>query len=261
MPATRFTPKILFLLIVSSLGIAQTTKPARGRPVVVELFTSEGCSSCPPADDLLRALSGQRTDAGQPILVLSEHVTYWNRLGWTDPFSSDTFTERQEAYGQRFRLDSVYTPQMVVNGSIQVLGSDRAAVKRAIRQTDGTSAVMVESLSAELKNSSLKVRVNFAGIPPADTDIVAVIADDTDASHVVRGENSGSTLAHVSVARTLSRFRSDRREFELPFPPPGRNVTSQPRHLLVFLQKTGSDEILAARTVPISTTADVRAHR
>src|SRR5580704_5019708 len=93
--------------------------------VLIELFTSEGCSDCPPADELLRQVSGRQTEDGQLIVGISEHVTYWNNLGWRDPFSADQYTERQNAYRTRFGLESVYTPQMVVNGREQFVGSDR----------------------------------------------------------------------------------------------------------------------------------------
>jgi len=120
-----------------ALALASGVLPAEGESVatvdagapmhavLVELFTSEGCSSCPPADALLRAIDGKRTEAGQLVVGISEHVTYWNRLGWADPFSSDVYTARQDGYRSHFRLDSAYTPQVVVNGEREVLGSDR----------------------------------------------------------------------------------------------------------------------------------------
>jgi hypothetical protein len=99
---------------------ANNAQPGHGA-VLVELFTSGGCSSCPPADALLQKVNGKYSDAGQLIVCVSEHVTYWNGLGWSDPFSSPAYTERQNAYGQRFHLDSVYTPQIVVNGRSRLL--------------------------------------------------------------------------------------------------------------------------------------------
>ncbi len=120
-------------------------------PVLVELFTSEGCSSCPPADALLRQLDAKGTESGQLVVGISEHVTYWNRLGWADPFSAETYTARQEAYRGRFGIDSAYTPQMVVNGSREVLGSDRAAVLRAVRETDRPRSVRVRIDEVKLR--------------------------------------------------------------------------------------------------------------
>jgi hypothetical protein len=100
--------------------------------VLIELFTSEGCSDCPPADELLRQVSGCQTEDGQLIVGISEHVTCWNSLGWRDPFSVDQHTERQNAYCTHFGLESVYTPQMVLNGREQFVGSDRRALVAAL---------------------------------------------------------------------------------------------------------------------------------
>jgi len=149
--AIAFT--ILFIPFAVSESQAQALSLAKASPeqseprvVLVELFTSEGCSSCPPADALLRQVDGKHTESGQLIVALSEHVTYWNHLGWSDPFSSEIYTQRQYAYGQRFHIDSVYTPQMVINGEERIVGSDSAGLLRAIR--------------GEQKPSSLSVHIN-----------------------------------------------------------------------------------------------------
>ena len=102
--------------------------------MLVELFTSEGCSSCPPADALLKQVNETKTSNGQLIVGVSEHVTYWNGLGWKDPYSLPASTDRQNAYAEHFRLEGVYTPQMVINGSEQIVGSDRAALARALQK-------------------------------------------------------------------------------------------------------------------------------
>ena len=113
---------------------AQTAVDGPAQKVVlVELFTSEGCSSCPPADALLRQVNGTRTSEDQLVVGISEHVTYWNGHGWSDPFSSLAYTERQNDYSEKFHLEGVYTPQMVINGAEQIVGSDRAALLRAVQ--------------------------------------------------------------------------------------------------------------------------------
>jgi hypothetical protein len=100
---------------------------------IVELFTSEGCSSCPPADSLLSQINLKQTNAGQLIVGISEHVTYWNNLGWKDPYSSPLFTDRQNVYASRLSPEGSYTPQMVLNGRDQFVGSGGPALERALR--------------------------------------------------------------------------------------------------------------------------------
>src|SRR5260370_8350553 len=141
----RFTPysALSFAAALAAGLIALSAQPSTHldsnnaqpghRAVLVELFTSEGCSSCPPADALLQQVNGRCSDSGQLIVGVREHVTYWNSLGWSDPFSSPTYTECQNAYGQRFHLDSVHTPQLITNRHHPIISINSAALLRAIR--------------------------------------------------------------------------------------------------------------------------------
>ena len=170
------------------------------RPVVVELFTSEGCSSCPPAEALLADLAHSRRD----VLPLAFHITYWNRLGWPDPYSLPAATARQRAYvpllGATAATGSVYTPQMVIDGRQDALGSDRDAVLAAIRAAARDPSVPV---SLALRGGSLSVRVAQAdGAPPSRLLLVGY--DRHHRTAIRRGENAGLTLNEANVVRSLT---------------------------------------------------------
>jgi hypothetical protein len=184
--------------LVLSLGLIAGLSPiaahAGGRPVVVELFTSQGCSSCPPANAYLNEMVRQRRD----VLALAFHVTYWDRLGWKDPFSLATATDRQAAYGQRFG-DGSYTPEMVVDGAAGMVGSDReevgSAIETAKRESQTAAAVNVtrvgDGLSIEVGAGSGTGRVLLVGFDREHTTAIG------------RGENSGRTLTEANVVRSF----------------------------------------------------------
>lgn len=223
--------------------------------VLVELFTSEGCSSCPPADALLRQINGGRTNAGQLIVGISEHVTYWNNLGWSDPYSSETFTARQRIYSNRFRLDSVYTPQMVIDGAEQIVGDDPGALNRALLHEVGRPQMPLHILSVSVISGALQVRFSANGsIARGGAEIIAVLTDDFDQSNVGRGENSGRTLAHVSVARSLRQIAlvhsATEKTVMLPLPA-SFHSGSGGHHLILFAQSANLGPVLGVDTKPI----------
>lgn len=183
--------------------------PATSAVVVAELFTSEGCSSCPPADALLSTLVQQRV-GGVTVLGLSEHVDYWNRLGWRDPFSSAAFTSRQSEYQARvFRASSIYTPQLVIDGHLEEIGSDAKAVERAIAsaaQAPKAAVDVAAALADRAGNLQIQIDVN---VPPVVTlyepaDLVVAVTEDQLVSSVERGENRGRRLKHSAVVRVLT---------------------------------------------------------
>jgi len=171
-------------------------------PVVVELFTSEGCSSCPPADLLLSHLQQSQPVPGVQIISLSEHVDYWNQLGWPDPFSSAGLTERQRQYAAVLRGDGVYTPQMVVDGKIGFVGSDSQKALRAIAEAARAPKTGID-LRCGGNPSTLSVRINSG--PDADADVALAIAENGLESNVTRGENRGRLMAHSGVTRRVAR--------------------------------------------------------
>jgi len=230
----------------TQISSAPATKPA----VVAELFTSEGCSSCPPADALLAQMDG-KIYAGAPLIVLSEHVDYWNHDGWHDPFSSEQWTQRQNDYNQRFHLDSVYTPQMVIDGSQQVNGSNGPQIAHALETAAAQEGKLQITISdASWNNDVLHATVSVPDLSPQATKgmtLYAVLADDEDTSNVAKGENSGHTLRHVSVVRVMQKVSSLHGPYsgpiEIKLP---RSVTRSKMRLIVFAQKAQNGPIFGA---------------
>jgi hypothetical protein len=198
----RLTIATLACLCLSAPAPVAPATPARF--ALVELFTSEGCSSCPPADDLLAQLSADAARSGQPVVALSFHVTYWNRLGWTDRFSDEAFTKRQGAYAKELALQSLYTPQMVVDGEHQFVGSDESSVKDAVRAALARSRSTRLTLTARPDRDGVTASCDVAGAPEGSVLWVAW-ADAEDSSAPDRGENEGLRLHHVNVVRALER--------------------------------------------------------
>ena len=182
------------------VALAWTASAQSRTPVVVELFTSEGCSSCPPADRVLARLD-QETAGSVEVIPLSEHVDYWNNTGWRDRFSSPLFSSRQQDYGQALHLQTVYTPQIVVNGQAQVLGSDENAVRTAIRAAAQGPRATVALRVAAVDLASCQVR----GFPPGTqtADVLLAVTESSLVTFVSGGENNGSRLRHSAVVRSL----------------------------------------------------------
>jgi hypothetical protein len=166
-------------------------------PLVLELFTSQGCSSCPPADRLLAKLATKGIE-GRTLAPLAFHVDYWDDLGWPDPHASPAWTERQREYARALRDDRVYTPQLVVGGSTGLVGSNLVAVTGAIAK-----AARPQLLPATATWS--KDTVEITATAPADADVIVAIWEDAVATRVKRGENAGETLGNQRAVRRLER--------------------------------------------------------
>lgn len=179
-------------------------------PVLVELFTSEGCSSCPPADALLERLDRSQSVSGAELIVLSEHVDYWNDIGWKDPYSSHEYSERQTAYAAQFGLGSIYTPQMVVDGHFEFVGSDERRATLAIREAAKASKARVSISFGSSDGKATTVHVEAGPLLSAtgaqSAGVFLAIADNSDESQVSGGENAGRKLQHVAVLRKLTRI-------------------------------------------------------
>jgi hypothetical protein len=218
-------------------------------PVIVELFTAEGCSSCPPADQLLARLEGAQPVPEADIIVLGEHVDYWNQLGWQDRFSAHLYTERQQEYAYAFGLEDVYTPQMVVNGQAGFNGADGPRALQEIRRAATAPHSSVSLLRKDRSDLALTVSHFPAGIK--NVEILLAITEDSLASDVRRGENVGRRLTHTGVVRSLVPVaRLDARkspEFtaDLPLHLP-EDWNRENLHAVVLVEVHGSHRIVGA---------------
>jgi hypothetical protein len=200
-------------LLVSLLLALRPPEAAPKTPVLVELFTSEGCSSCPPADALLTKFLREQPIADAEIIPLSLHVDYWDHQGWKDPFASKAITSRQEAYSKIFGADRLYTPQVVVDGRDELNGGDEAGVRRVVLAAAARPHLPLR-VDARARGSSVRLSIDLPAAP-ADAeaiDVLVALTEDDLSSVVRRGENGGRTLSHVAVVRTLEALGSLERE-------------------------------------------------
>lgn len=239
---------MLVLFLVTLMAAARGS--AERVPVLVELFTSEGCSSCPPADALLARLAAQQPVPGVEIIALSEHVDYWNRLGWKDPFSDAQFSQRQEDYAAAFGTGNIYTPQMVVDGQAEFVGGDGARAAREIQRA-------AQTVKARVKlewPAPGKLQVDVTGVPGGGpADVFLALTEGGLEIDVRRGENGGRRLAHTAVVRRLTRLgrvEDHSAAFMVTVP-----VTADTRwrrdqlRAVVFVQETRRKRILGAASL------------
>jgi hypothetical protein len=218
-------------------------------PVVVELFTSEGCSSCPPADALLAELSAKQPVPGAEIIVLGAHVDYWNYIGWTDRFSSPQWTRRQQAYVRRMRLDSAYTPQFVIDGRIQLVGGESRTAVAAI----SGSAKQPKPIEVGLSIAGDKLSVKIQSSEPIEGEVLLALTENNLTTQVRAGENGGRTLQHTAVLRSLlplgvmrGQAFTSTKEMRI-----AHDWNRKELRAVVFVQQKDQGPILGARSIAI----------
>jgi hypothetical protein len=227
----------------------------------VELFTSEGCSSCPPADSLLAELEKRQPIHGVEVIALEEHVDYWNRLGWTDPFSSAEFTSRQESYAQVLGNDGVYTPQMIVNGRRELVGSRGHELSKALEEATGqphanVAIKMEKTATADSQHLAVSVGGLVAAAPGNTIEVWLAITEKQLHSAVTRGENAGEDLHHASVVRTLRKIGVANGNDDPSFSTAlsvrlESSWTRENLRVVVFLQENKSRKVLGAASAPV----------
>jgi len=234
----------VFLLASLLTGVASSAAMARGAeasPVVVELFTSQGCSSCPPADSFLGELA-QRAD----VLALAFHVDYWNYIGWTDPFASKLATQRQRDYSQRLALRYVYTPQMVVNGVAEGVGAEPETIDPLIKAAAADDAPRAITMLGRAANGHLTVHIE-AGTPPEPASIWLVGFDREHTTRVLHGENQGRTLKDYQVVRSFREIGTwNGAALDLDV---AGDVVSGDGSVAVLVQLRGTGRIIGAATL------------
>jgi len=234
-----------FAIALALLAPASHGATPSAGPIVVELFTSEGCSSCPPADALLSKFRQSGAVEGAEVLILGEHVDYWNHLGWSDRFSSAGFTQRQGEYARRFDLDSSYTPQMVIDGHAELVGNDERGARRQL--TLAAHAPKPAKVQLAWRNDGeLQVEIQAAG--EGDEKVLLAITEDGLSTQVGSGENGGRTLRHSGVVRELREIGSLRHgQFSLVVKAPRRgDWKSENLRAVVFVQKANHGDITGA---------------
>lgn len=241
----------LLIFIMVSFGFIEDNKEEKigagnaGGFAVVELFTSEGCSSCPPADDAVSAIIKEYPDQ---VYVLGFHVDYWNQLGWKDAFSMAAFSERQRQYAEVFHLNSIYTPQIVVNGITQFTGSDKNKLQNTVVSELNRNRTVGIQLNASC-NDQKNVLVNYK-VNTAEKGIVNIALVQLHATSAVRsGENRGRNLAHVNIVRAFKTFAENTgsASFVIPI-----GLSSKDCKVIAFVQDKSSMHITGAGQVPVN---------
>jgi hypothetical protein len=202
------TKSHLFGVLIWALCVPLASPADRPAPVIVELFTSEGCSSCPAADRMLARLEQTQPVPGAQVIAIEEHVDYWNQLGWTDPFSSPQYRARQNDYAIAFHAANIFTPQMVVNGSVEFVGND---MNRAYHEI--VAAAQAETTQIDLSTSpstrdpellDLSLRLTTPKTAKLrDSNVYLAVTEKNLATFVQRGENAGHTVRHSAVVRSF----------------------------------------------------------
>ena len=237
--------RLVFFLIIY-FGALELHAQAREPFVLLELFTSQGCSSCPSADANLTDLLQRKKEKGEAIYLLAFHVDYWDRLGWKDVFSNSDYTERQREYATALNTRTVYTPQMIVNGREAFVGSNKAKTNAAIELALSTPAQAGIFLKKEEQETHIELSVELTD-PIPDGRLVVALVEHHVVTKIESGENKGRTIQYDGVVRTMNIAEAAKKlTFSLALP---SIVKKENAEIVVFLQDEATHTILAANDV------------
>ena len=250
---TRAFTTFISACLVACLAFSASSAEAQ-QPVVVELFTSEGCSSCPPADAMLVKLSHQRNTSIANLILLEEHVEYWNDGGWHDRFSGPTYTERQYDYVKDLHLKTAFTPQIVIDGHFQTSGNNPAEVQQFLLQA--AKAPKPAAVTLRLTSPD-KLEVTIGNPSRAKMEVLFAVTEDDLTTKVSAGENGGRTLTHSAVVRELHRVASTSDDkFDKVINLPDKSDWKKPDlRAIVLVENPSSGEILGAAQILYSAPA------
>ena len=244
---------VVFLVGLMTTGSSRAADTHAATPVLVELFTSEGCSSCPPADAWLQRMDAAQPLPGAELIVLSEHVDYWNHDGWKDPYSSSLVTQRQSDYVRALGLQTPYTPQVIVDGATDLHLTDDQQMEQTFQKAAASQKVPVRITSVTLdpaNPTALRAHVEVDGDSAGENaDIYDAVALSHAESQVLRGENGGKHLTHVAVVQELTKIgkmqkgKTFNRDIEIKLKP---GTDPKNIRLVVFAQKSGPGKVLGA---------------
>lgn len=246
MTPIKLTSVLLLLTLVISItafGQSSTNKTAKKGFAVLELFTSEGCSSCPPADDLMGKIQKEYED--KPVYVLSYHVDYWDDLGWKDLFSNADYTKRQYDYARWLKKEPIYTPQLIINGKVDYIGTKETAIKGGIAKALSKPAEVNLDFSAQRVKYGAVINYKVYGNSKS-TRLVLVLVQKSAKSSVKRGENEGKLLSHYQIVRNLifQKLAVDEKgTLNVYFP---KNFDSRNGEIIGFIQDNSTGAILGA---------------
>jgi len=237
---------VLFsLLCITAFSVKKEPHANKGF-AVVELFTSEGCSSCPAADEAVIDIAKQYKE---DVIILGFHVDYWNSLGWKDVFSKSEYSDRQKQYASSFSLNSIYTPQIVVNGKVEFVGSDKTKLQQTISKELNNNVARSIELSAK-ETGDKKILVNVSSVNASNANINIALVQLQAQSNVAKGENEGKVLHHINIVRDLKTVDGNKKVNTILFSLPAR-LSKKDFEIVAFSQDKNNLHITDATSVSI----------